>query len=84
MPQGEADRGGETMTTTTETDRFDYRDMFCSVCQEYVTTVLINDQDEECPSCKDDCTLFESESEWVDALRHDSEEARWEADREDF
>lgn len=72
-----------TTTNTTE-ERCDYRDMFCSECQEYVTTVLVNDETEECPSCGDDCTLFDTEGEYVEAARADHEMAMWEASREEF
>jgi hypothetical protein len=70
--------------TATTTERHDYREMYCGECEEYVTTVLVNDETEECPTHGDDCNLFDTESDWVDALRSDHDEMMWQADREEF
>ena len=72
------------MTTKTDETRTAWRTAFCSSCVEYVETYLDeNTEAEECQYCGDDCTLFESESEYTEAARHDHELSMWEADREE-
>lgn len=76
------------MTTNDNTATTTFRDMFCGYCAEYVETLLVNpDTDsecEECPLCHEDGGLFDSEGDWVEAMRYDDAERSWEMDREDF